>query len=160
MGEFFKGWRRKIGLVVLMLAFVFMGFLARSFDLSVGVAGFKNDSFFATNGSFIWERQHSNGKTTTTTGENAIRWGRVKVASGTSFFQNPLIKWYWQWCGIGSGEYQYKGGMRNVFWAIPHWFIILLLTLLSGYLLLKKPKTSNQIKITEPIANDGEVAAS
>jgi len=40
--------------------------------------------------------------------------------------------------------------------AIPYWFVVLQLTMLSAYLLIKKPKTSTQKKITEPIVVEGK----
>ena len=154
---FFHGWRMKLGLLVLLLAFGFLILWARSYGNSVSVIGFKQNAFFTHQGSFIWDRSVTTGETTTTAGEYAkLSFGQVKLGpQGSSFFSNPFIKYDWRWCGFSCGEYQYKGGRQQRFWSIPHWAVILPLTLLSARLLLTKPGNSTQKKITAPTANEG-----
>ena len=149
----------KLGLLVLLLAFGFMILWARSDSDYVSVIGFKQNAFFTHQGSLIWDRSVTTGETTTTAGESAkLSFGRVKLSpQGSSFFSNPFIKYDWRWCGFSCGEYQYKGGPRQRFWSIPHWAVILALTLLSAWVLLTKSRQSNQNKIAARTATEGAV---
>jgi len=150
---FLHGWRMKLGLLALLLAFGFLVLWARSYSEFVAVVGFKQDAFLTHQGSFIWDRPLATGETTTTAGEHAqLTFGQVKlVPPGSSFFSNPFIKYHWRLCGFSSGEYQYKGGRQQIFWSIPHWAVILSLTLISLWLVLSKPRNSTQMKIADPI---------
>ena len=44
---------------------------------------------------------------------------------------------------------------RYAVYTIPYWSIVLPLTLISVFLLLSKPRKSNQMKIADPVPSEG-----
>jgi len=93
MGEFFKGWRRKIGVVTLVLACVFAVDWMRLADYSV-------------------------------------KEGRTSDVPWLPTVMHPQL-------------------------GVPYGWIVLPLTLLSGYLLLSKPRLSKPKQTTEPAPTTG-----
>lgn len=65
-----------------------------------------------------------------------------------------LPEWQGQWCGFGHGNW--KGWATLSIASIPYWSLVLLLTLLSAYLLLSKPRKATPKKIVEPITDEGK----
>jgi hypothetical protein len=106
MKEFFKGWRRKLGVVTLLMACVFMA------------------GWLVIPGS--WFEDETVGLDFTIS------------AGATGFSVN--------WQGFSS-----TFGLSSEFeWLIPYWSVTIPLTLISLWLLLSKPRKSNQREITEP----------
>ena len=111
MREVFRGWKRKIGIMMLALACLFA---------AVWVATLDESSDFPSLTLML------------NTGEgNLIMKGQIWLA--------PFAP------SINGDEFG---------WKIPIWSIVLPLTLISAFLLLKKPKTSTQKKIPEPITDE------
>lgn len=131
MGEFFKGWRRKTGLVTLVLACALMAEWVRSRSVEDNLCVRLDDDTveLLTSSRF--------GLTRTRIVEPEGDQIHVRF-----FFQNQLPgdwntsrPWFIE---------QLRGlpGPDNTFfvWHAPHWTIILPLTLLSACLLLSKPR--------------------
>jgi hypothetical protein len=74
-----------------------------------------------------------------------------------NLFPDARLTWHYRIWGFGCAEYleSRANGSRLIFWQIPYWSIVIPLTVLSAFLLLKKPKTSNLKQINEPAANVG-----
>lgn len=53
-----------------------------------------------------------------------------------------IVDWHFLWCGIGLGTYSTPHADMTLF-VVPYWSILLPLTLLSGCLLLRKPRVAN-----------------
>jgi len=66
--------------------------------------------------------------------------------------------WSSRYCGFGVYEAENDPPCHSLVRAlvIPYWSITTPLTFLSAYLLLKMPRKSNQMKMTEPIATEGK----
>ena len=160
MKEFFRGWRRKIGVLTLVLACLstagWMSALQDIRDVAVIPSSQQTtEGFVSGEGSISWIRIYDEDATPTT------ELKRIDFSDDPSWhngaFLDPRIEWDFLWCGFGTGRI---GGPpdRNwlkVCWVIPYWAIVVSLTALSAYLLLSTPKTSPQKKIVEPTANEG-----
>jgi hypothetical protein len=134
MNDFFCGWRRKAGIVTLVLACVFAGLWARSASdgdvFRMNVFGRKqllisargNLSWWGWNGSTMphpfWVRESWKSPYTF---QNI---NPDAPQSSHADLQMLLLA-----PGIGSH------------WNIPHWYIVLPLTVLSAYLILWQPKS-------------------
>jgi len=170
MGEFFKGWRRRFGLLTLVMACVCMVLWVRANSTTIDVFSFPT-------GSRSWQLLISD--------RAGMNWLRLNDSKGVDlrspfYDSEPVslgilasydINWGWKWCGfqIGNGN-DAKSGWRERFLKngafrtsvfegqissivlFPHWALMLPLTLLSAYLLLSKPRKSTQKKNDEPIS--------
>jgi len=157
MGVFFKGWRRKAGCVVLVMACLLATAWMRSHvtrdvfhicsrDPVLYVASVDGAILLVKN-SFI--------------GKGHIAPTQV-VKDEHDYWEPWEIRWHWrsEWCGFlfGSGvkslpldkippeerrwviDNPIKDRRVDV-WIIPHWSVVLPLTILSAYLLLWKPRS-------------------
>ena len=114
MGDFFRGWRRKIGCVTLMMALVGMAGWVRSHTI---------EDSFPLIGSEIRSREGFVEQTVTL-------FKRQPNSSSAVFHQSILRR-------------------------LPYWSITIPLTLISFWFLLSKHGKSTQLKISEPVANEG-----
>jgi len=158
MGDFFKGWRRKIGVVTLLMALVAMGGWIRSqfigdsmwFDntfgrLHFGLASTQSDILIASSIDDGSQLRSSFPKFATT------------EADGFQENLDRQFEWHWRVLGFGHGES--IRGLRSPrgfqIWAIPYWSIVIPLTLLTAYLLLAKPRPNKPKKTIEPVPAGG-----
>ena len=156
MGEFFQGWRRKIGLVTLLMACGLTGvwFLTSQFSFHIATAYVDPVQFLtAKDGYLRWAVYPG----ITISEPVTFRVGRpnhVELdAIESEGMQKDLVwKWHWAWGGFEFGN----SSSRNLrVWAIPFSAIVIPLTLLSAYLLLTKPRQPTSKKITEPRPTEG-----
>ena len=125
MGDFFKPWRRKIGIVTLMLACVFAAGWVRS--------QYKADVFIMP------LNESSNGVISSRNGE--IQWATAEF--------NHIGKPY-----EPDGLTELKN-LPTVLRSVPYWPIVIPLTLLSAWLLLSKPRQSKSNTPTKLISAEG-----
>jgi len=186
MGDFFRGWRRKVGVVTLMVALAFMTAWFRSIGVQEMFYLAKSDYNIArivsTNASLVWERFQPEVPMFVVSGDSCIsvafensrdcvlsspfNYTLDTTAEPTlagppwerpAFPPHPVV-WSWQWYGFGQGGCHhtgYSGNARLALLRIPYWAIVLTFTLLSAFLLLSKPRSSIQKKITEPVPSNG-----
>ena len=168
MGEFFRGWSRKVGVITLMLACALMSAWIRS--------PLNNDSIqFEWGTSYITFASNQNGLWWVTSelpgsiyqpGNLGSRNQTLALPGRRIPFSNDpfghLIGWSWgkqkrsDWCGFHYGRYcddQPFLGIRLTFRIAPHGAVVLPLTLISAFLLL--PHLANQKKLIEPNMIDG-----
>jgi len=167
MGDYFRGWRRKTGVVTLLMALVSVGGWVRSYALM-------DELWFTEDPSptqiFIEScagrlRLFYVACNQEITGGNIYFWrsGSFEPAyRNFSGWGNPIIfDWRWQFLGFDVGRGQEETSPPSVskvsFMFIPYWSIVIPLTLHSAYLLLSKPRKSTPTKITEPIEDQLEV---
>ena len=160
MREFFSGWRRKIGVLTLVMACVLMAGWVKSilaidiavipFQANSAVTVFSEDQLFGVQYQFEPLGLHRTTR---------LSWVSHATAHHISknLFPDARLTWHYRIRGFGCAEYLEirENGSRLIFWLIPYWSIVLPLTLFSAFLLLSKPKTSNQKIIDEPTANEG-----
>lgn len=157
MREFFKPWRRKIGVATLLVALMAMGGWVRSLYLQ--------DSFSYHTTRHSVEQLHS--------GKHHVRWisffwddpqfirtyplWQTHPVSDhvflSSFHEQPEFKWKLRWNGFGYG-YATDGYYELKYRMIPYWFIVIPPTIVSAVCFLKKPVQDRitQIKIVKPSA--------
>ena len=124
MGDFFRGWRRKAGLVTLVMACVLAVGWMRSCVYGVlwyFVAGDRQHYIFSLNGRIIW------GASWTTEGFDAFR-GSFPLTLEVADFLNTMP------------ERLVDPRFKHAELAISYWQFVLPLTLLSAWLILAKPR--------------------
>ena len=102
MREFFSGWRRKVGVVALMLACVLMAGWVRSFTIAEGVAipiGTKMSASLVSNdSSLVWLTQDG-GDFLMFPHFTSRRFSEID----DRIFENPFFQWLWKWRCFGFG---------------------------------------------------------
>ena len=160
MGEYFKPWRRKVGVLTLLLACVAMVGWVRS---------------LRTGDLFLWR---SIGSTVQVVSSDVGRlsWSRLpQYESVVLEFEKSELDNFgltrkttnrFEFFELGKFETKFYSPPTTVgyrvplhllvnaagIWVVPYWSIIIPLIALSAYLLLNKPRKSASMKITEPIA--------
>jgi len=157
MGECFKQWRRKLGVVTLGLACVFMGGWLRNMrtnDQVIIAIGEPCHVFASQDGYLRW----TSYKELNTTAAPVL-WQSSSVGEMSGIgepLDNAAIKWRWRWlwCGFDCGRGLIHGIFPVGVWAVPYW-IDIPLTGLSAYLLILTPRKSTLKKIAKPIPTEG-----
>ena len=137
---YFKPWRRKIGVLTLVMALALMGLWLRSLSKLDSVALNGSPWQYVVSSGFgqlhIWQTSHQVGLE-----PMRIAFGeKLKNVEGYNY-QLGFIRL----CFMSSGNSDEV--VRLCF--IPFWVIVIPLTLLSAYLLLSKPSKSTQMKIPD-----------
>ena len=172
MGDFFKPWRRRFGLVTLAMACMFMAAWVRSMSVEdvlkfPTAEGFR---FFCTSEHERISWGKMTGPESERSDKRVTRWkclsGRIDLHSGIDptntsdhKFYHYEHDWKWDWCGFyfAEGHGKLTGpcpSTRLRLYVIPYWSIVIPLTVISFWLLLSKPRKSNQMEISEPISED------
>ena len=160
MGEFFNRWRRKFGLVTLVMACVFAGGWVRSVTI------YEDATFLMSSKSQLFIES----------GDGIFSFGRLLAHDPEYFSTQPKtdwhrfaphqhiregwesLRWYWRFSNVGIGGH-HSGVAPQIddllLVVMPYWAITVPLTLISLWLLLSKPRTSTPMKITEPTPAEG-----
>ena len=170
MGEFLRGWRRKAGLVALMLACILMAAWVRS-PLNADFVQFQlGTSYvtFASNQHGLWWVMSELPGSIYQPGNLSFKNQTFALPGHRRPFSNDpfghLINWSWgtqqrsDWCGFHYGRYcddRPFNGIHFTFRIIPHWAAVLPLTLISAYLLLAKSRFADQKKNLAPDEIEG-----
>jgi len=156
MRKFFRSWKRKLGVVTLLIACVFAGGWARSFDRRETIAfrfGEDNRIEFGSNqsqftlalnlcadGKHYGDKFYSSSASRKVDAEidaRHIKWqrsfGEFMFRRLTYLEADPSLRWY------------PSGGSDIISWTFPYWSIVIPLTLLSAWLLLSKPRQPKQV---------------
>ena len=158
MGEFFRGWRRKVGVVTLLMACVLMAGWIRSLThfegVSLPVERMPNHFFVSWDSSLVWLTENAG-----VTGPYPRFKSRSITGVDDRIFESPHFQWRWKYCGFGSGVGvdEIKVGNRieqNTLTVVPYWSVTIPLTLITAFLLLSKPRQSTQKKTALPAANE------
>ena len=159
MSTYFHGWRRKIGVVSLFLACVYMAGWVRSLtdeDCFCRVQRLGNTELISADGSIGWRQVvllYSN--TSTSMGHPANGYSRRKSRPIQLF---PIVSAYHKW--DSDLDFRFAGfafvsalatwnDIRSSIWIIPYWSIVLPLTLLSAWLLLSPPRKRSTVDLPE-----------
>ena len=134
----FKSWRRKIGIVTLVMACVFMAGWARSQTIAEFVSFRSSPSrvtVFSSWPSFlVWNCRGG--------ASPATFYGRMRADYDFfETFEDLKNRHHWAMCGFQSVSGQNENGVPIAVWIIPYDSIVLPLTLLSAWLLLSNPGT-------------------
>lgn len=143
MRDFFRGWKRKVGVVTLILAVVLTGEWARNFrfrDLVLIQSGKRtiHEVEFSTNG-VSWATQRWDDPDYF----GMRKWFELRTLSyieSTYFSPRFAVKWHKSWFGFhfaSIGNSPFFVGEQLVC-TLPYWSIVLPLAILSALLLLSK----------------------
>jgi hypothetical protein len=164
MGEYFKPWRRKVGVLTLVLALALMVGWVRSLRITDMVVfpaekltnnssvSFNRNTLLSATGSVIWVQQH------TEYAEEDADFDQesypVWVTNEPLSFDISLFKR--RCCEFGVSEFNVeRNGYRATYMQLPYWSITIPLTLIAAWLLLSKSRSANQKKIDEPVPTAG-----
>jgi hypothetical protein len=182
MREFFNGWRRKIGMMTLVMALVLMGLWVRSHSVK-DLWGFGSGQEKAVlglttfPGEFRWQRQEFDREAFYRAGWYCRAYDASELAATDDVVSaSSKLEWRWRRLGFDFGAATlnatsyaapgyYPEGFevpqnpeepnleRVVFWTIPFYSIVLPLTAVSAFLLIFKPRQSLP-KILRPRVRD------
>lgn len=155
MRDFFRGWRRKVGCVTLLIALMFMIVWGRSYFYEDHIwIAFSRERAIAVHTAvdriaISGEWQEANGRqSVTAAGATMIEtkfdaskcfdWVAVPTEHSADYDPWGVTHWYWSWGRFGYGEWD-DGTLGFRMLVVPYWILILPLSLLSGYLILWKP---------------------
>lgn len=153
MREVFHGWRRKFGVLTLLMACVFTGEWVRSYTVNDEIAvtwSGRLHAFLSSSGEFSlisWSNDEI---------PDSFEWEvKSDVSNGqVSHYMSlgmPRPKRHWFWWD----EVREMTADKSGIWIIHYWSIVTPLTLLSAFLLLTKPRKSTPKKITESVPSEG-----
>jgi len=148
MGDYFKGWKRKVGLITLVMASVFAVGWVRSltiFDqIEIRLRFVEQKRFTSVKGYFSYM---SNGfpESPDTFQWHTHRISDIHFGSPTAVIDGKVY--------LITDDILYRVFHCN---PVPYGSIVIPLTLLSAFLLLSKPRKSTQKKITEPVSVEGK----
>ncbi len=165
MSEFFRGRRRKIGVLTLMMALLFMAGWIRSLVITdalifparqqtTGSAVLITfDTLFSIRNTVVWTRDHE--ESTEDINEPidlGQRYPIWKTSAAVSEFNDDRMKWQWRWCGFGIGKFdeERQEGVWETFVTIPYWSIVMPLTLISAWLLVLSKPRPDKFKTPSP----------
>ena len=152
MGDYFKPWRRKIGMIPLVLACVFSAGWVRSQRIQDQIWVQQQQSlhvFVSMDGVVSWTRSSPFFLNI------PVRW--VSKDSTKMVRQNSWdggdVHWHWQRGGFDFGAASFEEATskghagpwtrRIEVWQVPFWSIVTPLTLLSAFLLLSWPRAKS-----------------
>ena len=151
MREFFRGLRRKVGCVTLVMACAFMGMWIRSdFMTDIVTTNACGDLHILQSGHGVvsWVRQVGVGSIVhgwCTYDSIDHQQPSLKFTKWSEAWE-PVSGWRccWQYrigdLGLGCHEQIDRGKLRTLWWRAAYWELVLPLTLLSAYLILWKPR--------------------
>lgn len=149
MREFFRGWRRKLGVVTLGLALLVMGWWIRSLYSTDGmtISCEKECTLYqlvSIDSSLAWK--HSDWSANRSIPiiplwetVEAFKLDEVVLSPGTVRFR---------WWGFYIVDLVFPERTTR-WWIVPYWSIVIPLTLLSAFLLLSTPQPATPVKATE-----------
>jgi len=152
--RFFHGWRRRIGVVTLVMALVFMVGWVRSLDISDEIStDFNNSAYNITSQRGVLEFSRVNrGDFGRFMHLESQKMDTPEDWGGPSCWDPDIydVKWRFSFGPFDFG-YAIVNGQNCDIYGFQYWSIVIPFSLLSAYLLLSKPRKSNQKKIAEPI---------
>ena len=141
MREFFRGWRRKVGLVTLILAAAISTAWCRSLmvrDQFNQVSGSTMRQLISEGGSVCWSTcGHFDDFLDSAMPESG--WLSQPATDSNPTGSWDLSPWQFNFAGFKFSQGKI-GRSQSISWAVPYWSLACLLTLLAAYLILWKPK--------------------
>jgi hypothetical protein len=158
MCEFFRGWRRKIGVLTLLMACLLAAAWVRSLIITdlicIPFGQLTEEVFVSEEGKLTWQRIREEDPASVPT---HLLWKCFYSGVGGVDDDDPPVS-HCRFLGIEVGEYTSKqmgSAFPSAFCSIPYWLFVIPLTLVSVFLMLSKPRKSTQTKITESIPAEG-----
>lgn len=147
MREFFKGWRRKVGCVTLVMACAVFVVWMRSDSIEDRVSfasGMSVHDFLSRSGTIQWHTSTRSGTIPWHTGTSGWSTKALTVSDNQVYQRDPEFfktNWSRECLGIIACETRSKfSGLTARVWIAPYWMAALPPTLLSAFLFLWKPR--------------------
>ena len=183
MRKFFKGWRRKIGLITLLMTCFAMAGWVRSrhiYDRLWYNFPDANHLIYSHQKCLLWQCERPSSRNSLHMNRTGIGWLSLYAADPSlpishNEFSGYDVNSQWRWSGFHVGSWTFihvdRGIDEGIFrlapsfdhlavWTIPYWSLVFPLTALSTFLLISKPKPSIQKKSLEPVQDHGGGATS
>ncbi|WP_029246751.1 hypothetical protein [Schlesneria paludicola] len=150
MREFFRGWKRKLGVVTLVMACMLAILWVRSLCVWDGLQFCSGkdsmENFVSVDQSLIWGRLHiENHELASMTMFHVMKSDYMPL---DACLKRMALNCTWYGPGFGVGapplELRLDWGFRSTYWIIPYWSLVIPLTLLSACLLFSKPRATVQ----------------
>lgn len=160
MREFFNGWRRTWGVGTLLAALFCVGAWCRSqhqVDVVTLDFGANREIFASTEGRIVWDHRNIDvfGRRGTAKYSVTLRLDVSEKLDKPRFryLDDWSITWRRRGWGFDFGEARNLAGIHVIFRAVPYWSIMLVMTLASAYLLVRKPRKGGvtAIEQREPV---------
>jgi len=149
MGEFFKGWRRKAGCVILLVTFLFMVGWIRSL-FWVDIVDLEKCCWLGVLQTKV--RLVSGSQLFALHGYDDTSWKMITIPDGRRF---EVSNRFFDWSSREGCNLQIMSNSKNMHpLVIQYWMPVLPLTLISAYLLLSKQRVAKPKKSVEPIPAD------
>jgi hypothetical protein len=152
MGEVFKGWRRKFGVLMLALACVSAGGWVRSLgsrdELNIWTGHLEMHQFTSSPMGISWTKERN---LPSNIGMFSGKFGLIAFQTFPNDIYDPFryskAHWHTVWCGFQFAEATINPPSRGelVIWIIPYWSLTIPLTFISLFLLLPRPASQKQI---------------
>lgn len=134
MHEFFHGWRRKLGCITLVMALVIMAWWARSYVVRDVITTAPLFGKGHTLSSDVGELQWVSWRANSPRSQFPAGWR----SQGLRYTKLPKLRWFrqvkFQMVTVSLAGTNAEG------FATSHWLFVIPLTLLSGYLILWRPR--------------------
>ena len=174
MREFFRGWRRTLGVFTLVLSCMAMAGWLRSqsvLDRFFFSQQHSMHAMFSMDGVVSWRRLTPFSDNLSAGWSERPKWISSELTENSInnykiYWDDGVVHWHWHWqcSGFDFGAASFESlsqvpgnanWMRRVeIWQAPYWSITIPLTLMSLWLLLSKPRPKNPKHITEPVPSD------
>ena len=155
MREFFRGWKRKLGVVTLVIACLFMGVWLRSHAILDRITLFTRHEMFER--ISVRQGQIALFSTAAHPAQKSPEWASFNPVSGLFPWEDELQRgqgnWRWRFFGIGVWEYKADHDWWSKWYVLQCRTIVYPLTLLSAWLLLSKPRPAKQTESPITTAN-------
>jgi hypothetical protein len=153
--EFFRGWRRKAGLVTLVISVALVGAWMRS-AIIADVIQLKHEDSYQFIGSMLGSMRWSRWTSPSVSGPQhswvpSFVWDSHDAnAFQGDAFEEAEVDWRWKWLGFEflHATIRRPSGMNGQTsrWSVPYWSLVLPLTVVSAWLLISKPRAAKSAK--------------
>jgi hypothetical protein len=146
MGDFFHGWRQRIGCVTLVMALAVTGDWIRSLTVQeslVWSVDKRQVQFVCLHDSFLIATLDDSQLSKETS--LFPKWITREPFPIDEFEIEEGSIWKSEWCGFRYGCENGSGQTIRA-WTVPYWSLVMMLTLLSAYLLLSKSRPKKSVK--------------
>ena len=165
MREFFKGWRRKAGVVALVMACAFASGWVRSL-FRLDVTSFRPcqslHCLISKDGELTYRRLSPSEADKSFGGLMSLKWHSAEMnaysrSNYKNYWNDCEIHWHLHWssfdfgattCEVTQNNPTVTWRQREDNWQIPYYAVVIPLSVLSAYMLLSKPRPAK--KSAEP----------
>ena len=157
MKEFFRGWRRKVGVVTLIMAgWVRSPIVEDSIEVPTG--RHSTISLVSAYSQLLLKVEFRRFDDYTV---SIPTWRSMTLWDGIKWYDDPPTVFHWEWNGFALAEVPYEELLddawqdyRSTYYFAPHWSVVAPLALISFWLLLSKSRQSTQNKNDELIQDE------